>query len=158
MTPMRYPPVALSDVLENADRALAPPAMDKLQFEGLLAELSASFVNLPANQVDAEIETAMRRLVEFLGVDRGGFAELLIEQKQLVITHSYHRPGVPPNPRTILDEQFPWYAQTIRQGSILRLRKIPDDLPAEAALEKEYCTNIGMKSHVMIPLKVMDAV
>jgi two-component system, NarL family, sensor kinase len=158
MTPMRYTPVALSDVLENAGCPLAHPAKDKLQFEELLAELSASFVNLPASQVDDEIEKALGLLVEFLGVDRGGFAELLIEQKQLVITHSYHRPGVPPNPRTILDEQLPWYAQTIRQGSILRLRKIPEDLPVEAVLEKEYCTKIGMKSHVMIPLKLMDAV
>jgi signal transduction histidine kinase len=85
-------------------------------------------------------------------------SELVIGHEQLVITHSYHRPGVPPSPRIILDKQLPWYAKTIRQGSILRLRKIPEDLPVDAVLEKQYCTKAGMKSHVMIPLKVMDSV
>ena len=69
-------------------------------FETLLAELSATFVNLPAGQVDSQIVSALQRLVVFLGLDRGGLAELLVDKKQLVITHSYHLPGVPPHPRT----------------------------------------------------------
>ena len=62
--------------------------MERLRFEPLLAELSAGFVNLPADQVDSQIEAALRRLVEFLDVDRGGLAEMLPDPKQLVL-----RPG-----------------------------------------------------------------
>jgi signal transduction histidine kinase len=131
---------------------------ERLRFEALLAELSATFVNLPAGQVDSEIESALRRLVEFLGVGRGGLAEVLVDQKQLAITHSYHKPGVPPQPRMILEEQLPWYARTIYRGEVLRLRVLPDDLPPEATAEREYCLRAGLKSHVMIPLKVMDTV
>jgi signal transduction histidine kinase len=131
---------------------------ERLRFETLLAELSARFVNLAAGQVDSEIELALRRLVEFLGMDRGGLAELLIDQKQLVITHSYHVPGAPPHTRIILDEQLPWYARTIYQGEILRFHSLPADLPPEAVKEREYCLRVGLKAHVMIPLMVMDAV
>jgi signal transduction histidine kinase len=131
---------------------------EHLRFEALLAELSATFVNLLASNVDSQIETALRRLVEHLGVDRGGLAELLAEKKQLVITHSYHLTGVPAQARIIIDEQLPWYARTIYQGEVLRLFELPDDLPREATAEREYCLRIGLKSHVMIPLQVKGSI
>jgi signal transduction histidine kinase len=131
---------------------------ERQRFETLLGELSATFVNLPASQVDAQIESALRRLVEFLGVDRGDLAEVPVGQKHLVITHSYHLPGVPVLPRTILNEQLPWYVQAIYRGELLRLSDLPDDLPPEAAAERHYCTRVGLKSHVMIPLQVMGSV
>src|SRR5262249_1346802 len=135
-----------------------PLVQERLRFETLLAELSATFVNLPTSQVDSQIASGLRRLVEFLGVDRGGLAELLVDQNQLVITHSYHRPGVPLLPRTLVNEQLPWYARTIYRGEVLRFSMLPDDLPPEATLEREYCLQVGLKSHLVIPLKVMGAV
>jgi signal transduction histidine kinase len=130
---------------------------ERLHFETLLAELSATFVNLPAHQVDSQIESALQRLVLFLGIDRGGLSELLIAHKRMVITHSYNTPAAPPHARLILDEQLPWYTRTIYQGEILRFSALPDDLPPEAVQEREYCLRVGLKSHVMIPLKVRDA-
>jgi signal transduction histidine kinase len=137
---------------------LAPPLQERLRFETLLAELSATFVNLPATQVDSQIESALQRLVEFLELDRGGLAEVLADQKQLAITHSYHVPGAPPDTHTILNEQLPWYVRAIHQGEILRLSALPADLPPEAVKERDYCLQVGLKAHVMIPLKVMGAV
>jgi signal transduction histidine kinase len=148
----------LCNVLEQAGCPLAPLVQERLRFETLLAELSATFVNLPASQVDSQIESALQRLVEFLELDRGGLAEVLVDQKQLVITHSYHMSGIPPQARTILDEQLPWYARKMRHGEVLRLSRLPDDLPPDATQEREYCLQVGMKSHVMIPLKVMGSV
>src|SRR5437764_6126202 len=79
----------LCNGLEEAGCPLVPAVQARLLFEALLVELSATFVNVPANQVDSQIESALQRLVLFLGVDRGGLAELLVAQKQLVITHTY---------------------------------------------------------------------
>src|SRR5262245_32048156 len=148
----------LCNVLEEAGCPLAPLVQERLRFETLLAELSATFVNLPADQVDSQIESALQRLVVFLGIERGGLAELLVDEKQLVITHSYHMPGVPLLPRIIVNEQLPWYAKTIYQGEVLRLCRLPDDLPPEVTQEREYCLRVGLKSHLMIPLKVMGSV
>jgi signal transduction histidine kinase len=134
------------------------PSEERLRFETLLAELSATFVNLYASQVDSQIESALQRLVLFLGTDRGALAELLIGQKQLVITHSYHTPAAPPHTRIILDEHLPWYTRTIYQGEVVRFSALPDDLPPEAVREREYCLQVGLKAHVMIPLKVMGSV
>jgi signal transduction histidine kinase len=108
--------------------------------------------------VDAQIVAALQRLVLHLGVERGGLAELQPDQKQLVITHSFNLPGVTPHPHLILDEQLPWYARTIRQGNVLRFANLPDDLPAEASAEREYCRRVGLQSHVMIPLNIKGSV
>src|SRR5262249_44762025 len=89
---------------------------------------------------------------------RGSLAEVLVDQRQLVLTHTYHVPGVPSLPRIILNEKWPWYARTINQGEVLRFSALPDDLPPEAGPEREYCIRVGLKSHVMIPLKVRDSV
>src|SRR4051794_19668392 len=148
----------LCNGLEEAGCPLAPSVQARLHFEALLVELSATFVNVPASQVDSQIESALQRLVLFLGVDRGGLAELLIDGEKMVLTHSYHLPGVPPPPRMILEEQLPWSARAIQQGEVLRLCRLPDDLPPEATLEQQYCLQVGLKSHVMIPLKVMGSV
>jgi hypothetical protein len=88
--------------LEEAGCPLAHPLLERLRFETLLAKLLSNFVNLPASQVDAQIEWALRRLVEFLGLDRGILAEVLLDQKQLAITHSYRMPGTSPGTYTIL--------------------------------------------------------
>src|SRR5262245_25668579 len=98
----------LGSFFEEAGCPLVPPLQELLRFENLLVELSATFVNVPASQVDSQIELALQRLVEFLGIDRSGLAELLMDQQQLVVTHSYHAPGVPMLPRMLLNEQFPW--------------------------------------------------
>jgi two-component system, NarL family, sensor kinase len=148
----------LCSSLERTGCPLAAPVQERLRFETLMADLSAAFVNLPASEVDSQIQLALQRIVVFLGIDRGGLAELLVDQKQLVITHSYHMPGVPPQPRLIVDKQLPWYARAIYQGEVLRLSSLPDDLPPEATAERGYCLQVGLKSHVMIPLKVTGSV
>src|SRR5262249_23034154 len=127
----------LCSVLEEAGCTLAPPVQERLRFETLLAELSVTFVNLPASDVDLQIESALRRLVEFLDVDRGGLAEVSVNPRQLVTTHSYHKPGIPLLPRIILNEQLPWYAKRIQEGEVFQISGLPDELPPEAARERD---------------------
>jgi PAS domain S-box-containing protein len=140
---------------QNDRRARPPEWLDEqYRFEKLLVDLSAGYVNLPADQVDAQIEETQRRLVEFLGVDRCSFGEFAEEKKELRVTHSYVVPGLPPFPRIVLDDQYPWYTEKIRQGEALCFERLPADLPPEATVERELCVQTGFKSHLAIPLKV----
>ena len=43
---------------------------ERLMFETLLSEISAHFVNLPADRIDSEVENAQRRICELLDLDR----------------------------------------------------------------------------------------
>ncbi len=143
----------LCSVLGDAGCPLAVPVEERLRFETFLANLSATFVNVPASQVDSQIESGLRQIVEFLDLDRSGFGELSAEG--MVITHSYQVPGVPPSPRVVLESQFPFYAMKVHRGEVFRL---PDDLPPEAGREREFCARTGLKSNLTIPLKVTGSV
>lgn len=129
------------------------PTKERVAFETFLANLSATFVNVPATEVDSQIESGLKQIVEFLDVDRSGFGEVTAEG--MVITHSYELPGVPPSPRVILEAQFPAYASKVQRGEVFRL---PEDLPPEASREREFCEKTGLKSNLTIPLKVTGAV
>jgi hypothetical protein len=66
----------------------------RLRFETLLAETSARFINVPADQVDGEIECAQRRLCELLDLDRSTLWQVSgKEPVSLVLTHIYQPQG-----------------------------------------------------------------
>jgi len=136
-------------VSENDERA---------RFEVLLMRLSATFIKVSAREVDSTIESALRQIVEILGIDRSGLGQMSADRTELVITHSYQVPGVPPSPRVLVDERFPWYAKMIRQGEVIRLERLPDDLPGDAVPERTYCVQAGFKSNLTIPLQAMGSV
>lgn len=140
----------------NADRRPALPHRTR-EFEAFLADLSSIFINVAADQVDAQIISGLRQIVEFLGIERSGLGQLTPDGDTLAITHSYQVPGVPPTPKVILEVTFPEYARKIREGKPFRL---PDDIQhiEDAAAEREYLAESGLVSQLTIPLKVNGAV
>ncbi len=130
---------------------------DRLRFESLLSRLSADFIHLLAENVDSQIERALEQIVDFLGIERSGLGQFSEDGRALVVTHSYAIPGFPPFPRADLAVMFPWYTGKVRQGEVLRFTRLPDELPPEAAAEKEYCLESGLRSQLTIPFKVGNA-
>lgn len=120
---------------------------ERLRFETLLADLSTTFVSVPADGIDAHIEGALRRMTQFLEIDRSSLGEYQEAECRFLVTHSYVEPGIEPMPCVIADGQLPWYAEKIRQGQVLCFARLPDDLPPEAVNERVYVTNAGMKSN-----------
>jgi DNA-binding CsgD family transcriptional regulator len=128
---------------------------ERSRFETFLAELSATFLRVPADQVDSQIVAGLRQIVEFLGIDRSGFGELAAEQNKVVITHSYEVPGVPATPRIYVEDHWAGYAGKLREGQPFR---VPEDLPAQATAERRYLARVGLKSQFTIPLQRAGAV
>ncbi len=127
---------------------------ERLRFEWLLTNLSATFVNVAADRVDAQIEQALERLVEFLGVERSSFGQMSADNKAILVTHSFVAGGYPALPPCILDVDFPWYADQVRRGELVRVERLPEDAPVEAVNERAHAIKTGMKSNLAIPLKV----
>jgi formate hydrogenlyase transcriptional activator len=123
-------------------------------FEHLVAELSTRFTGLPVEQVDGEIAEALRRLVEALDTDRSTLVEVVDGGRAVRPTHSWAAPGVLPYPDDTAESLPAWWAATLARGESLRLSRLPDDLPPEAAAERSYVTRRGMKSHLAVPLVV----
>jgi len=85
----------------QAENTLQQELKDRLQFEMLLAEISARFVNLPAGEVDAAIEDAQRLICERLDLDRSALWQRSAQEPDLArLTHLYEREEC----RTILEK------------------------------------------------------
>ena len=85
----------------------AAELVKELDFQKVLADLSARFVNVPSDRVDREIEDAQRRVSECLGLDLIGLWQWLPEDPlSLVMTHLYRSLEGPPVPKGWLQTSF----------------------------------------------------
>ena len=127
---------------------------ERIRFEKLLCTLSATFINSTSGAIDKEIEHGLELIVRFLGADRGSVAQFSEDGRTLKATHSYVAPGGErsPSATTTQDHRLLWYTETLRNGQMVVLENLPDDLPKEALVEKRFCIEQGLKSHICIPL------
>jgi PAS domain S-box-containing protein len=69
-------------------------------------------------------------------------------------THVYYaRQGGFQAPDPLRQELFPWFYQQMLAGRLLALSSL-DELPAQAAIDRESCRLFGVKSNLTIPLAV----
>lgn len=125
----------------------------ELGFERLISELSAKFINLPSDEVDAEIRNGLRRIVEECGTDQCVLSEVDIETGALMVTHSWQLDGIPPPSDRRMKEQFPWVYAELSAGRVASVERL-EDLPVEAVTEAAFLKRTGMKSALNVPLVV----
>src|SRR4051812_42474650 len=89
---------------------------ERLRFETLLSDLSVRFINLPADQVDREIEAGLGSIAEALGLDRSTLFQLSEDGKTLVVTHGWAAPGFEPLKAVIPQEELPWALRKVLRG------------------------------------------
>lgn len=128
---------------------------ERLRFETLVADISARFVNIPADRVDGEIEDAQRRICECLKIEHSSLWQVAPDKPgALILTHLYRDPGLTAAPdRMFGPNSFPWIqAQGMANGMIC----VPDTskLPPEAAIDRENCRKYSIKATIGFPLAV----
>ena len=125
---------------------------DRLEFETLLADISKSFVNLPADKIDGEIEDAHRLICECIGLDISALWQVLGEiPLNYVLTHNYRLLEDPPLPeRMTADEYFPWCLEHVEAGEVIAVST--EELPVKATRDQEVWRHYGIKSSLVIPL------
>ena len=126
---------------------------ERLRFETLIADLSLRFVNVPADRVDREIEDAQRAICECLGLEHSSLWQTSTQNPdELVLTHLYRNPELPPPPKRMsAKEFFPWMQAKLMAGEIISLPNTAE-APPEAARDKESWQHFGMKSTLGFPL------
>ena len=139
-----------------AERALSSVDRleNRLEFEMLLADLSSRFINLPSGEVDSEIEDALGRVCGLLDID---FAVLWQRSDTAPAvfspTHAYMGPERARPSEPLRQEQYPWVSQQLMAGRMVALSSM-EELPAEAAVDRENARLSGIKSNLMLPLSV----
>lgn len=135
----------------RADAALA--LVDRLAFERLLADLAARFTNASPSQVPAEIDAAMRQLVQFFGYDRCSYGEFGDDGK-LTVVASAGRAAIAPFKLGPFGEERRWFLDELLAGRPVVLPALPKGIPAHATAELDHVRRAGLRSHLSIPLRV----
>lgn len=135
----------------RAEDGLRAELEERLEFEALLADLSARFIHVPADQVDQMIEEAQRRIIQALGLDRSALLQRAEDEHDLVVTHAWAVPDLASPPEPFAERDFPWVHQTLLRGGTVRFATL-DELPPEAARDAESFRTIHQKSGAIFPL------
>jgi formate hydrogenlyase transcriptional activator len=142
------------DKLQGTKHKLSLELENRLQFERILTNISTRFIDMPAEQIDAEIEDSLRCVCEFLNIDQASlFQKLETNSDILSLTHLYQIPGGPERPERLdAKASFPWVVQKLFNGETVVIS--PEDLPREAATDKKTYTHFGIKSTIAIPISL----
>jgi formate hydrogenlyase transcriptional activator len=138
--------------LEQPDRKARTEA--HLEFERLLADLSAKFVRIPAEQVDSEINYGLKRILEFFQVDRAGLLRSLPHRSAYRITHAVYGEDVPSVPAGVELPMslYPWVSeQLVEKHEVVSFSRL-DDLPQEAYVDRQRYAEWGIRSALDIPI------
>ena len=132
---------------KRAEREL----QERLRFEELLSDVSARLVSVPAGEVGAEIEDLLRRLAEFLDIERCVVYEADQDGSGFRATHTWTADGAAPITSGVVDDQFPWARERIGQGKVIAFSD-PDELPPEAVGLADFYARTGVESGLIIPM------
>jgi signal transduction histidine kinase len=139
-------------------RRLIEQSLDeRLRFERLVADLSATFANLAVGDIDKHILYALQQIAEFFDADRGNLAQVVGPRGERQVTHSWARDGFKPLRPNMLRGQLPWLAEQTARGKVMQVAQL-EALPVAAAADLETLRRMGTKSFVAVPLKVHGTV
>lgn len=127
------------------------------QFKDTLFELSAGLISVPSNEIGNEIDKALALIAGVWDFELVLFSELTDDQGRLIPVHSYAAPGVTVPPFIDGGREIPWLMQEVRKGKAVALSRLPDDLPVDAAPDRDFCLRAGIKSSLTLSFTTDDS-
>jgi formate hydrogenlyase transcriptional activator len=124
---------------------------DSVEFERLIGELAATFVNPHADAVDDAILEAQRRIVEAFDLDRSSLFQLTADGDDFILTHNWTRTSAPIPADAPPRELFPWSVAKILKGEVAHyssFEEVPD------AGVRDTQRRFDTLARVVVPLSV----
>ena len=132
-------------------RRVEEALVERLTFETLLSDLSASFINFTDEQIGLSIENALGRISEVLRMERITLHELTQDRAELAVTFCWRSEGSLSVPSVIQVSRFPWWKARTLSGAVVCISDV-NRLPDEASAEKDYLLSLGTASLATLPL------
>ena len=115
---------------------------ERVRFEKLLSSLTTALSHLSPGDFNREVQRALRRVVDFLGVARGSLIEF---SRDGSTTHSW-----------AIEEwmdvgEFPWMTACLQRGDVVSFSEL-EKLPDEAAVDRRSYLDHRVKPQVAVPL------
>jgi two-component system, NarL family, sensor histidine kinase UhpB len=135
-------------------RHFADRREDRLEFEKLISDTSASLFAAAPDQVDRAIERALERVREFFQADRCGLLSVSADGQVVTVRLAAYAEGVPRVPTDVnVGRLCPWSRQRlVDERAPVRLSKMAD-LPPEADVERESRNQMSIRSVLTLPIE-----
>jgi PAS domain S-box-containing protein len=132
-----------------------------VEFERLLLEISTRMINIPTSAIDDAISDTLREICRFAGVDGGYVFLRSADGRSVSLTHSWHTGRLNYQLETLqglpLDGSRWTVQRLIEERQPLVVSRL-DELPPEAAPERELNQAAGVEAYVSVPLVYGDEV
>lgn len=122
-------------------------------FEQLLAELIETLADTVVVQLEAKLNTALRRLLSYFGFQHASFMEMNGGHINVVCAVSAE--VCCQRPLVSLPDQSQWCLSTLQTGSTITIRRLPDDF--EPVVGRLYVQRTGIRTHVLVPASGISA-
>src|SRR3989339_539562 len=127
----------------------------RLKIEELIATISANFINLAPQEVDAGINRALKIIGEFACVDRSYvFQYSDTERKKLDNTHEWCAERIEPQIDKLKGlpvNHFPWGMEKLERFESIHVPRVAD-MPESAKAEKELQESQSVQSFMIVPM------
>jgi signal transduction histidine kinase len=147
-------------VLATASPAEIAGNSELVDFEKLLSELSAAFIRVSAEEVDAEIERWLQLIVLAMNIDRSTVVQVDPSDGLIYTTHQWARDGLaaPERGQRVNDTgSYPWLTAQVLSGEVVVIPCL-EDMPPEASKDRDSFRRDGNKSNITIPLRIAGVV
>jgi PAS domain S-box-containing protein len=126
----------------------------RLEFEKLITSISTNFINIASDEIDGEINNALKKIGEFAGVDRSYV--ILVSEDGTKIDNVYEWCADEKYPmvrrlKGVLFDSFPWFVEKMRRHETIYVPRI-SDLPPEASVEIAELQKVSVKSIIEVPI------
>lgn len=132
----------------------------QLQYEKMVSDISSYFIGLPRGALDDGINRALEATAKLFNADRSYVLMFNEEKTHFSVTHECCARGIEPQKARNQDfpvAKVPWWTDKLLNRRYIYIENV-DDLPEEAALDREDFKIEGIKSILAIPLRDHGAV
>jgi PAS domain S-box-containing protein len=126
---------------------------ERLRFEQLTSSLSATLINAPPEQMDAEINRVLEKVRANLQLDRCILFDFHPDTQLKRITHRAESAVASPMGDVLPAGKLPWFFRQLQGGYTVSLADAGRDLPAAAGEERAFCTENRIRSVLIMPVR-----
>ncbi|HAV65379.1 MAG TPA: hypothetical protein DCY13_23765 [Verrucomicrobiales bacterium] len=126
----------------------------RARVQELASRIAADFIDAPSDEIDTQIDRALKQLGEFTGTDRCTLLLFADDGKTMRIAHEHCAPGIPSQKdrhQNILLANYPWLQTLVDEPESVRIDDV-NQLPEHFPAERKTLQNTGARSLIAMPL------
>ncbi|MCM2465804.1 PAS domain S-box protein [Methanoculleus oceani] len=149
---------SLRDITES--KRMEAQIRHRVDLEQVVSSISARFIALDPADLEEALEGTLRVLGSFLNIDRSYIYRLSADLTRVQDTHEWCAEGIEPQIdvlQALPTNVVAWGMAEIEARKTICIPDV-DELPEEAAAEREFLQEYGVRSLILVPITTADEV